>query len=218
MAHKKWATPLIAVMAVACGDAVGVRTANDVAVPQLTAAIAVVDGVQIDTVWVVVGGAKLETAGVDGTVDQTFTESQVVRGTVSGGVARADVSLDVAAGTYKEVEVSIDKLEVGKPEEEALLDEHPMLADASFAIQGRVVDAGLTESFTFTVAIDRDLEIKLDPFRVVEAGAPVTVRLKLNTAGWFLDAQGNVLDPRDLANRSTIEANIQVSLQALVLP
>lgn len=41
---------------------------------------------------------------------------------------------DVAAGTYKELEISIDKLEVGNPNEQALTEEYPSLADASVLV------------------------------------------------------------------------------------
>ena len=214
MASTKWATPLIGVLAVACGDAVG--AGNDETVDAIAAPVSpqlALEAVQINQVRVVVGGVKLETAGVDETEDQLFPESGVVVATVSGGLATADVMLDVPAGTYKEIEVWIDKLELGKPEEEPLIAAHEILADASIAVTGTVSENGMAAPFTFTAALDIDMEVKFESF-VVFGGGPASATLALDTSGWFLDADGAFLDPRDPANRSDIEGNIQKSFEA----
>ena len=215
MATKKWATSLIGVLAAACGDAVSVG--NDVTKTAITASlsqIAAVAAVEVTRVRVVVGLVKLEKAGVDNTEDFLSEQSFVVEGTVSGGVASALVMLDAPAGTYKEIEVSIDKLEPGKPSEAALIAEHPDLAEASIAIEGNTFENGLPQPFLFTAALDRDMEALFDPFLVLTGPAETT--LALDTSGWFLDALGNLLDPRDAANRSVIEANIQRSIEAFL--
>src|SRR5918996_2564544 len=93
MPRKKWAAPLIGVIAAACGDAVGIRTANDVTVSPQTVGIAAVGGVQVTRVRVVVGAVKLETAGVDGTVDFLSEQSFVVEAALSGGQATVPVTL-----------------------------------------------------------------------------------------------------------------------------
>ena len=218
MPRKKWAAPLIGVIAAACGDAVGIRTANDVTVSPQTVGIAAVGGVQVTRVRVVVGAVKLETAGVDGTVDFLSEQSFVVEAALSGGQATVPVTLGAPAGTYKEVEVSIDKLEPGKESEAAALLAHPGLAEASIAIRVSVLENGVPNVFTFTAALDRDMEIKHDPFLVIPAGGSAVTVITLDTTGWFLDALGTLLDPRDPANRSVIEANIQASFAAAVAP
>ena len=117
----------------------------------------------------------------------------------------------------KEIEISLDKLEPGHAAEEPLITMHPDLADASIAVTGRVLQDGAEESFTFTAALDRDMEILLDPLLVIAAGDEPTgtrISLVLRTAGWFRDSAGEWLDPRDPANRSVIEANMQASLEA----
>ncbi|HZA49897.1 MAG TPA: hypothetical protein VE549_04100, partial [Myxococcaceae bacterium] len=163
---------------------------------------------------VVVGSVKLETAGVDGTVDWLSEESRVVEATMTGGLATANVTLDAPAGIYKEIEVSIDKLELGKPEEEALITAYPQLADASIAVEGQVVENGSAEPFRFTAALDRDTEILVDPFLVVTG--PMATTLAVDPAAWFRDADGNLVDPRDPANRSVIEENMQASVDAFL--
>ena len=91
------------------------------------------------------------------------------------------------------------------------------MADASIAITGRVVRDGTAEPFTFTAALDRDMEVLLEPPLVIPGDqelAGVRVTIMLRTAGWFRDAAGAWLDPRDPANRSAIEASIQTSFEA----
>lgn len=215
MATNKWATPLIGILAAACGDAAGVG--NEVpkgAIAARTSRLAAATAVQVTGVRVVVGSVKLETAGVDGTVDWLSEESQVVTATVSGGRATATVMLDAPAGIYKEIEISIDKLEPGKPSEEVLLSANEDMADASVAVDGHVDENGSSEPFTFTAALDRDAEIKFEPFLVVTGR--MTTTLAVDTEAWFLDAEGNVVDPRDEANRSVIEGNMQASVDAFL--
>lgn len=215
---------LLGIVAAACGDAAGVRVANGITVSVIAAPAgepALTGGplgaVEIAELRLVLGGVKLETAGLDGTVDLVFAESRVIEIDLSGEPVTAYTLIDVPAGTYKEIEISIDKLESGHPAEEPFIARYPDLADASIAIAGRVLQDDSEEPFTFTAALDRDMEILLEPFLVItgdEAPTGVRVTVVLNTGGWFRDVAGGWLDPRDPANRSAIEANIQASFEA----
>jgi hypothetical protein len=216
---------LLSILAAACGDMAGVRPANGITVSVIarpasepTLTNGPVGPVEIAGLQLVLGGVKLETAGLDATVDLVLAESRVVEVALGGEPVTAHTVIDVPVGTYKEIEISIDKLEPGNPAEEPLLATYSGLADASIAISGRVPVNGSEESFTFTAALDRDMEILLEPFLVItrDDGEPMEVRvtLALNTEGWFRDAAGEWLDPRDPANRSAIEANIQASFEA----
>lgn len=215
---------LLGIVAAACGDTAGVRPANGITVSVIAAPAgepALTGGqlgaVEIAELRLVLGGVKLETAGLDGTVDLVFAESRLIEVDLSGTPVTAYTLIDVPAGTYKEIEISIDKLEPGHPAEEPLIAQYRDLADASIAISGRVLQNDSEEPFTFTAALDRDMEVLLEPFLVItedEEPAGVRVTLVLNTEGWFRDAAGEWLDPRDPANRSAIEANIQASFEA----
>lgn len=210
--------------AAACADTAGVPPANGITVsviavsagqPTHTGGLA--RAVELGELRLVLGGLKLETAGLDATVDAVFPESRVIEVNLSGEPVTTYTAINVPMGTYKEVEISIDKLEPGNAAEEPLLAQYSGLADASIAIAGRVLQNDSEEPFTFTAALDRDMEILLEPFLVVTDGdEPMGVRVTvvLNTAGWFRDAAGEWLDPRDPANRSAIEANIQASFEA----
>jgi len=75
----------------------------------------------------VLGGLKLETAGVDETVDWSSAESVVVPLDLGGQPSLA-IDAAVPAGIYKELEISIDKLEIGHPKEQLLIDAWPAAA------------------------------------------------------------------------------------------
>lgn len=207
----------------ACGDTSGAQpttalTVSVIAAPANGAApTSGLRTVDIAELRLVLGGVKLEAAGLDGTVDFTLAESRVIDVDLSGEPVTAHTMIDVPVGAYKEIEISIDKLEPGYLAEEPLIATYPGLANASVAIAGRVLVNGSEEPFTFTAALDRDMEILLEPFLMIkQAGEPAGVRvtLALHTEGWFRDAAGEWLDPRDPANRSAIEANIQASFEA----
>ena len=111
--------------------------------------------------------------------------------------------------------MSVDKLEVGNPAEEPLIQAQPMLADASVLVMGTVArDGGSPESFTFTAALDIDLELPFPaPVEFTAEANPVTlVSLVIDVSSWFAGT-GDMLDPADAANRSAIEATIQASLE-----
>lgn len=184
-------------------------TASGDLAPQAGAATSV----EVESATFVLGGLKLETAGVDSTVDWIFEESVVLPLDLTGEPILA-FDVNVTPGTYKELEVSVDKLEVGNPEEEPLIDQWPGLADVSVMVTGMVTrDGGTPEAFTFTAAIDVDLELAFDtPVEFTEEDNPVALfSLTIDLGSWFID-NGDMLDPTDAANRSVIEGNIEASL------
>ena len=176
-----------------------------------------VTSVEIERAILVLGGLKLETAGVDETVDWTLEQSVVIELNLTGEPTLA-FDTDVTAGYYKELEVSIDKLEVGHPDEQALIDEWLMLEDASVFVEGVLDRDGSSEDFAFTAPLDIDLELPLflEPRRIDGEGAEVTVvSLNIEISSWFEASGGGILDPNDPASGSDIEASIQQSIDVL---
>ncbi len=165
--------------------------------------------VAVQNATFVLGGLKLETAGLDDTVDWVFAESVVIPLDFTGTPTLA-FDTDVPPGLYKELEVSIDKLEVGNLSEEPLIAQYPQLADASVLVEGTVDGT----PFTFTAPLDIDLELPFaSPTEFPAEGNPVTlVSLTIDVSGWFAGT-GDMLDPNDPANRSAIEGKIQASLE-----
>ena len=170
------------------------------------------------------GGVKLETAGIDQTVDWIREESRIVELDLAGEPTAA-ASYDVDPGTYKEIEVSIDKLEVGNPAEDPLITQHPELSNASVVAEGIVTrDDGSSDTFVWATDLDSDLEIALSPFLTIEAtpaggaSSPTVVAVVIRVGDWFSDGAGALLDPTDEANRSAIESNVSDSVDAFEDP
>jgi len=115
---------------------------------------------------------------------------------------------DVPPGQYDELEIEIHKVS-NDPEDGALLDARPDLADVSIRVEGDVDGT----PFVFTSGVEEEFEFELTPPIDPSAG-PVNVTLSIDVPSWFKDAGGSVLDPADEANRSAIENNIQRSFKA----
>jgi hypothetical protein len=221
--HRKFSrvsVTIVGLVFAGCSEPSDVEPDRGVAVAVIAAEPAPPPGagaVTITNVRLVLGGLKLETAGQDATVDWVFDESRVIEVDLAGDPVTAYALLNAPHGIYKEIEISIHKLEVGKPAEATLLAEHPDLADASIVITGQVLDNGSEVPFALTAALDRDIEILLQPVLVLaDDGEPTGIRvtLFLDLEGWFRGSSGQWLDPRNPANRSAIESNVQASLEA----
>ena len=170
--------------------------------------------IEIDRVYLVLGRLKLETAG-DGTVDFVDERSIVVE-LGAGDEAVLAVAADVPPGTYKELELAIDKLERGHPIEQSLIQTYPGLDDASLLVEGTVTrTGGGAESFTFAADLDIDLEVAFTPALTVDSSEPpvALLSLVLDASGWFNSPSGVLVDPTAGGNRSVIEAAIQKSIE-----
>lgn len=210
-----------------CGDSTGplgehelqvqVRTASATSpAASLAAPAPGITAVEIDEAFVVLGSLKLETAGLDQTVDWVFVESVVIDLQLSGSPTLA-YDVDVPPGTYKELEISIDKLEVGNPDEDPLVEEHPDLADASILVRGVLTRDGSTETFSFAAPLDIDMELPFaEPLTVTEEEMTTSlVSLVFDPGTWFVDADGMQLDPTDEGDHSAIEAAITASIEVV---
>ncbi len=170
--------------------------------------------VDVDRVYLVVGRVKLEKAGST-LVDFLDERSIVIALEPAAGPILA-IAADVPDGAYKELEIAIDKLEAGHPHEQALVDAYPALSDASVLIEGTVADpAATSESFSFATDLDIDLELTFDPPLTPDgaAGPATLISLMVDVTSWFRDQSGKLLDPRDPADRSAIESNVQRSIE-----
>ena len=179
-----------------------------------------INSVQIFKAGLVIGSVKLETAGIDSTQDFSSIRSRIVELNLQGQAVAMD-TIEVTPGTYKEVEISIDKLETGNPEEDPLIALRPEFANASVVIEGLVItQSGASEAFMFKTDLDRDMEIDINPFLEILQpvdGQPLigyAVSIIVETGRWFVDSGGAWLDPRDPSNKSPIESNIQLAFEA----
>jgi len=175
-----------------------------------------ISSVEITEAVVVLGGLKLETAGLDQTVDWVLEESVVVPLDLTGQPTLA-FDRNVPPGTYKELEISIDKLEVGHPEEQALIDLRTSLADVSVLVAGQILRNGTPEAFEFTAPLDIDLELPFSSALTVSEDDlfVALVSLEFDLSEWFVASGGGILDPSDPGDRSAIEAAITASIEVV---
>jgi hypothetical protein len=170
--------------------------------------------VEIERVYLVLGRVKLEKAA-DGTEDFTDERSVVVE-LGPGDEQVLALSTEVPPGTYKEIELAIDKLERGHPIEQGLIHSYPGLDNASLLVAGTVTRAGSgARPFSFATDLDIDLEIGFVPPLFIETIEPGAALLSLvfDASGWFRNPSGLLIDPTAAANRSMIESSIQKSIE-----
>lgn len=123
--------------------------------------------------------------------------------TLDGAVGKV-LDASFTPGTYSEMEFEVHKAESG--ETAANADLKDMIdAQASILVDGTIDGA----AFTFKTAVTA--EQKFEGSLVLAAGSNLT--LNVDAGSWFT-ANGARLDPRDEANRSQIENNIQNSFKA----
>ncbi len=175
-----------------------------------------VEIIEVDQAFVVLGGFKLETAGVDENEDWKVEESVVIPLDLTGQTSLA-YDAEVPPGTYKELEVSVDKLEAGNPEEAPLIAGYPDLEEVSVRVTGNLVRNGTSEAFVFSAPIDIDAEITFPSPIVMDDGAAATiVSVVFDMGMWFESEAGAQLDPNDPGDHSAIEDAIERSITTYI--
>lgn len=117
--------------------------------------------------------------------------------------------VDLPIGTYEEMEIEIDELEA---EDGAVYAQNPNLQDLSIYVTG-YVNGDTTQKFIFTSDLSEDQEKEFDPPLVIDAASPDTnVVLMIDTSMWFVDGNGDFIDPRLPNNQRMIEKNIKKSI------
>lgn len=115
----------------------------------------------------------------------------------------------IPAGFYDEFELEIEH------DEDAQLFDDPDFydGDKSFSIVIKGIYNG--EEFIFRSEEDFEIELEMNPaLEISESTGSAQVAINIDTSAWFLDSQGNPLDPTDPANYTTINENIEQSFDA----
>jgi hypothetical protein len=123
--------------------------------------------------------------------------------TLDGAVSKV-LDAGFTPGTYNEIKFEVHRPESGETGANADLKDL-IDAQASILVDGTIDGA----AFTFKTAVTA--EQKFEGNVVLAAGSNLT--LNVDAGSWFT-ANGARLDPRDEANRSQIENNIQKSFKA----
>ncbi len=117
-------------------------------------------------------------------------------------------SQQIPAGFYDEFEMEIEN------------DDDSQVNDPDFYdgdLKYSIVIKGFynKEEFLFRSEEDFEIELELNPaLEITDGNNSASVAIDIDPSIWFVDSQGNPLDPSDPVNRETIEENIKSSFEA----
>jgi len=192
-----------------CGGpnlSVSVRAGSPAAGTAARAALMAGSGIVLTRVRIVIRKVELETA-------DTSEMDEIAGGpylldlsgaTLDNGTVAKVLEASFTPGTYSEVKLEIHKPESGETGMNPGLQE---MVDA----QASIIADGTIDGTMFTFKTALDVEQQFESNLVLAAGSNLT--LNVDPSGWFASG-GARLDPRDEANRSQIENNIEASFSA----
>ena len=124
--------------------------------------------------------------------------------------AHTVLSVPLTPGSYRKLEA---KLEPARDDATAFNASNPNLAGKSVRVEGMFKGT----PFVFTSAVRSGLEMEFDPPLVIDA-TTTNATVSIDVAKWFLDRDGNVIDPTSATSGSEalsqIEDNIRRSFHA----
>tara|TARA_R100000908_G_scaffold65120_1_gene52057 strand:+ start:103969 stop:104679 length:711 start_codon:yes stop_codon:yes gene_type:complete len=118
-------------------------------------------------------------------------------------------SSEIPAGLYEEFEMEIENDDDGTSTSDPDFSE----GDESYSI----VVKGIYNGEEFMFRSDEDFEIELEmnpPLEISESTSSAAVNINIDPSGWFVDDQGNALDPNNADHKEKIEQNIENSFEA----
>ena len=124
--------------------------------------------------------------------------------------AHVVLSVPLTPGTYRKLEA---KLEPARDDATAFNTASPTLVGKSVRVEGTYKGT----PFVFTSAVRSGLEMEFDPPLVID-GTTTNATVSIDVAKWFLDSNGNAIDPTSATAGSNalsrIEDNIRRSFHA----
>lgn len=131
------------------------------------------------------------------------------------GTTSTQITIEIDPGSYTEVEFDIHKVSNDDPEDAAFRTAHPDLLDTSIRVQGTFNDV----LFTYVTDLNEAQEFDLVPTLVIDENtASTNLTIVLDLATWFVDAQGNLIDPNSANkggdNENLVKDNIKASIEA----
>ena len=127
------------------------------------------------------------------------------------------VSVSVPAGTFNALEFEIHK--PSSSDDAAFIAANPDFASVSIRVTGTYSQSGTRSTFTFTSDVNQSEESSLVPPVTVQEGQTLSVTLRVDISGWFLNgAKTALVDPasanKGQPNESVVANNIQNSFDA----
>lgn len=129
------------------------------------------------------------------------------------GTLRTQLSVPLAAGTYKKLEAKLEPANGRKPLGAAFLTAHPEFAGVSIRVEGTYNGA----PFSFKSSMKSVLHMRFKPPLVIDATTK-NATVAVDVSKWFVTVHGEVLDPSNATTgtpaRKIIENNIRASFRA----
>lgn len=131
------------------------------------------------------------------------------------GTTSTEITIEIDPGSYTEVEFDIHKVSNDDPEDAAFRAAHPDLLDTSIRVQGTFNGV----AFTYVTDLNEEQEFDLVPPLVIDENtASTNLTIVLDLATWFVDVQGNLIDPNSANkggdNENLVKDNIKASIEA----
>ncbi|MCH7684571.1 MAG: hypothetical protein IIB35_12795, partial [Gemmatimonadetes bacterium] len=131
------------------------------------------------------------------------------------GTTSTQITIEIDPGSYTEIEFDIHKVSNDDPEDAAFRAAHPDLLGISIRVQGTFNDV----AFTYVTDLNEEQEFDLIPPLVIDENtASTNLTIVLDLATWFVDAQGNLIDPNSANkggdNENLVRDNIKASIEA----
>ncbi len=180
---------------------VSIKTSNT-GLPKATASST------ITSVRMVIHEVELESSVAD-TLDYEF-EQPFLQDLLVGANIHVIETLEVPFGSYSEIAFKMDDLE---SDDGVIYVQNPELQERSILIKG-FLNGDPTQTFVFASDISQDQKRQFDPPILLDENSSATnIVLAINMDMWFLDENGNFLDPRNTNNKSAIENTIKDSIK-----
>lgn len=183
-------------------------TSSSKVMSKTAGALRTITSITITSVRVVIDKIELESSLGD--LQDFELEEPFVQNLMAGSNTYEIATIDVAPGSYKELEIEIDEL---NPEDGAVYNVNPDLQGRSLFITG-YLDAP-DQTFEFFSDLEAEQEQEFNPPLLLDGSPPTqtsyNVVLTIDTDSWFVDGNGNLLDPHAPENQSIIEENIKNS-------
>ncbi len=163
--------------------------------------------VTITSARVVIDKVKLKSSigdSLDFKLKEPFVKDLVV-----GATLHEIETIQTPGGSFKELEIELDEL---KAEDGSVFTANPELQNRSILVKGYLNDTP-SDTFEFSSDLEEEQEQEFEPPIVLDDSSTATnIVLTIDMDTWFVDGNGNFIDPRAPENRSAIEENIKNSI------
>jgi hypothetical protein len=129
------------------------------------------------------------------------------------GTLKTQLSVPLAAGTYKQIEAKLEPVSSKNSTGAAFLAAHPDFAGISVRVDGTFNGA----PFTYKTGLRAGIHMKFNPPLVIDATTK-NATISVDVSKWFVTGSGAVIDPTKATPGTsaarTVESNIRTSFRA----